>query len=451
MKKIRLLIYTLVATFLLSAQAYSQPIVHAQTHVLIEQESGRVLAENDMHRRMFPAATTMILTAILAYEFLEMDALYEVGSEITHLPHGSATIGLLQGDQITGQNLIRAMLIGTGLDSANVVAINVARVANDAPNMTWSEANSYFVGLMNQRAAELGTQNSRFMNPHGFHHTNHVSSAYDMAQIARHAMSIPAIAQIAAQPNFSGQMAGEGHEQTRRLNLTSPNELLRIYPYARGLRTGAHNLAGEVLVASAIRNGITLISVTMDSPIINYQPTRFTDNIALFEYAFENYAVHTLLTPGTIMGRLNVLDPRLGDYDYLEFYTNAEITHLLSLAELDRLQIRVDFLEDLVYYYNDEQKFIAPIGQNDMVGQISHALDGEVLFVSNLYAYRTVYARTTASDIDHYMGIFFSPSAVPYWVAGFLALVLLIIAYVTIKNRIRNMRARQSKYTFKGK
>jgi len=436
----------LIAVLAGQGQVLTRPEVHAYTHVLIELESGRILSEHDAHRRMFPAATTMILTAILAYEHLDMDEIIIVGNEINQLPHQAATIQLQVGEAITGLNLIRAMIIGQGLDAANVVAINVARRMSDNPDMPWGDAQLFFGQLMTQRAMSLGAINSRFVNAHGFHHANHSSTAYDLAQIARHAMSIPTIANIASQPNFTGYMAGEG---TRRRTFTSANDLLRNFSYARGLRTGNHNLSGEVLVAAAQRDGIMLISVTMNSPIINDAPTRWTDNINLFTYGFENYAIHQILTPATTHGQLNILNPRLGDYEYLEFYSRAEISHFMSMAELGRLETLIEFSEDFTEYYYEELRFTTAIEEGEIIGTLHHVLDGELLFSSNLYATREVLERTTASDIDHYMGIFFSRAALPYWIAGILAVVLLIISYIIIRNRIRTSIARQSKYKIK--
>ncbi|MCL2573598.1 MAG: hypothetical protein FWE34_03475 [Defluviitaleaceae bacterium] len=439
------------------------PEVHAAAHILVELESGRVLSDYKAHERMFPAATTMILTAILAYEYIGMDEILIAGNEVLQLPQGSARNHHEVDEAILGINLLRGMLIGRGNDTANIAVMEVARRHTGNENISFANAQVTFANLMTERAAELGAIDSRFINPHGYHHDSHFSTAYDMAQIARHALSIPTLAEIMRQTSFSGSMSGGG-DAPASVSRTwhSQNELLleggeHHYPYAIGMRTGMTNQAGYSLVAAAVRNvggdDITLVSVTFNSPIINEEPTRWQDNINLFEYGFENYA-HRVFHEGNVtLGGLPIYDPRMDDEGYLEFYSADRGVLFLSQTELNRIQSEIVFDSDIAEYSEEYgQMFIAPIFEGDIVGSVSYHLDGEIIFSANLYAARYVPIRTTASDIDFRMErineIFFSASAIPYWIAAVAVLILIVVLIVIAR---RSIKRKKNNYKYKWK
>ena len=453
------LLFAVAPTHVLASEA---PEVHAAAHILVEMHEGRILSEHEAHRRMFPAATTMILTAILAYEHIGLDEIIIAGNEVTMLPPGSARNFHEPGEAILGINLLRGMLIGSGNDTANIVVLEVARRTQENENLPFNQALVVFSNLMTQRARELGALDSNFVNPHGYHHDNHYTTAYDMAQIARHAMSIPTIAQIAVQGTFSGPMAGDRSDVpdgALRLSRTwrSPNELIHAgehhYRYAIGLRTGRTDHAGDSLVAAAERDGITLISVTFNSPEIDEMPTRWQDNVNLFEYGFANFAHRTFLERNTIIGEMQVYDPRLDDDGILEFFSTAVGTLFLSQAEARRLQRDIAF-ETGVIIYDEEygRMFVAPIEMGEVIGTVSYSLDDEVVFTANIYASRDVDVRTRATDIEFHMTrvneIFFSTSSIPYWIASVAVLIMLIVL-ITMARRARKRKRNNYKYNWK--
>lgn len=436
--------------------------VHAAAHILIEAQSGRIISENDAHRRMFPAGTTMILTSILAYEHIGMDEIIVAGNEVTNLPHAMARNFHEVGEAISGINLIRGMLIGAGSDTANIVVMEVARRL-DGPGVTFARAQVIFARLMNEKAAYIGALDSNFVNPHGYHHDSHFTTAYDMAQIARYAMGIDVIAQIAGNASFSGHMAGgyanvpagaSGFSRT----WNSPNELLQSgannYPYATGLRTGRTNQAGDSLVATAARDDVNLISVTFNSPEINYAPTRWQDNINLFEYGFDNFAHRVFLDEGALVGEIAIYDPPLGDYDNLGFFSTQEGIFFLSISEFERLQRQISFLPDMLVYSDESGRnlFMGPIYEGEHIGYVAYYLDDALIFSTNIYAMRDIGLRTTATDIEYHVAwinqTFFSAEAIPYWVAAVSVFILLLVLFILARNAIRRKKGNQ-KYKWK--
>jgi len=448
----------LAVSAIVPLSVYADVTVHARAHILIEMDSGRTLSQYEAHRRMFPAATTMILTAILAYEYIGLDDIIVAGNEVTMLPIGSARNFHEVGEAILGINLLRGMLIGTGNDTANIVAIEVARRVTGNENITFAQAQTFFANLMTTRAAELGALDSRFVNPHGYHHDSHFTTAYDMAQIVRHAASIPTIAEIAGQATFSGSMSGGRNDVPddallRIRSWRSANELLHPgdnhYSYATGLRTGRTNQAGDSLAATATRDGITFISVTFDSPILDDEPTRWRDNINLFEYGFMNFAHRTFLEENTIVGEMPVYDPRLDDPGYLEFFSTSLGMLFLSEAEMSRLVRNITFWPHFVTLSEgDNLMFAAPIPENEAIGEITYILDDEVVFTAALYSARYVPLRDTASDIDFYLArvneIFFSAASIPYWIAAVSVLLLIAMLTILARNAIRRKRGNKT-------
>lgn len=469
-KKIRraaLWVFGLIFGLAAPGQAFASPVVRAQAHILIDADSGRVLSESNARRRMFPAATTMILTAILAYENIGLDEIIITGNEVTMLPPASGRNHHEIGEAISGENLLRGMLTGAGNDTANIVAIEVARRLTGNEDIAFSAAQTFFANLMTRRAAELGALDSNFMNPHGFHHDNHFTTAHDMAQIARFALTIPAIAQVAALPTFAGPMAGDGDlpegALAFRRSWRSANELLHVggdffYPYAAGFRTGRTNQAGDSLVAVAKRDGLTLISVTFNSPEIGGEPTRWQDNINLFEYGFENFASRVFFQPGELVGRIEIYDPPLDDEGVMEFFAMDYGKYFLSYAEFDRLERVIEFLPEFVNTIYDEALgeehilLMPPVEEGQIIGTLFYKLDGEVIFKTALYAARDAAERTTARDIDYFMSrvrnTFFSARAVPFWIAGASVLMLLTVLIILARNAIKRKR-RHFKYKWK--
>jgi len=438
--------------------------VQAASYILIEANSGRVLAGYDYHRQMFPASTTKAITSILVYEFIGMDEIVIAGAEVLRLPAQSARVGHEPGEAITGENLLRGMLIGPGNDTAMIAAMEVARRYSGNEEIGVTEGLQTFARLMTSRAHRLGAVNSNFVNPHGYHHNSHYTTAYDMAILTRHAMSIPDIARIAGEGSFAGYTAGDGDDAPaspfRRWN--TANELLRDgvhgYRYATGFRTGFTNMAGQSMAAAAERDGIRLIAVTFDSPLReDGAPTRWADNITLFEYGFNNFAYRQIQYANGPIGMVYIYNPRLYDEGYLEFFTTQNALRFLSQAEYERITREIIFLPSLIaepngYEIPDEPMLAAPIEEGQTIGTVRYMLDGQVLFSSSLYAARYVPVRTVNSDVNYrwerFIGTFFSRAALPYWIAGLSVSLLAIVLIILIRN---NIRRKKNRYFYKMK
>ena len=234
------------------------PIVRAPAYIVIDADSGRVLKEFSSRRRMFPASTTKTLTALTALRHAKPGETIRVGPNPPKVGESSAY--LLEGEQFTLADLLRAAMI----KSANDACVAIAEgVGGDVPT---------FAKLMNAEARRVGALDSHFVNPSGLHDAKHYTTAHDLALIARAAMTSPFFAQIvrAREVEIHGNWKLGGNRV-----LVNKNRLLCMWKEVDGVKTGYTRQAGRCLIASATRRvrdskgqmrNWRLISVVMHSP-----------------------------------------------------------------------------------------------------------------------------------------------------------------------------------------
>jgi len=263
------------------------PSLSAGSAILADAATGRVLYQKNAAAPRAPASTTKIMTALLALERAPL-------TETVRIPPGiqvpGTTAHLSPGETVTLEELLYGLLLPSGNDAAQALALHV------------SGSEEAFVAAMNARAAELGLSHTHFLNSHGLDAPGHVSSAADLLALTREAFRHPAFAHIVATPATSMG----GHDWRNR------NRLLGQYPGADGVKTGTTAAAGECLVASASRDAHRLIAVVLGSD------DRYADATALLDYGFANYVwVRLDLPPGDfrrVHGNAGAWVP-LGTYD----------------------------------------------------------------------------------------------------------------------------------------
>ncbi len=270
------------ATFLQGA-ALQIPI-KSRAAVLMNVETGAILFTKEPHLQLFPASITKIATALTLFECGGVDFRRVLSVSATALRHKSVKkqetlpfglevdgtmLGLKVGEQCSLEWLFHGMLMMSGNDAANVLAESC------------SGSVSHFVEEMNRIAKELGCLHTQFCNPHGLHHPEHYTTAYDMCLIARRAMQIPLFREVVSKTSFSKPGSKE-----RELRQTNP--LLRrggpfYYPKAIGIKTGYTAKAMNTFVAAATDQGRTLLVAILGS---DKREDRYEDAKLLFETAF---------------------------------------------------------------------------------------------------------------------------------------------------------------------
>jgi D-alanyl-D-alanine carboxypeptidase (penicillin-binding protein 5/6) len=231
------------------------PSVGAKAALVIDLDSGQTLYAKRPNQPLPPASTAKLMTALLTVQRAGLD------ERVTISPRAAATpgsrMGLAAGETMTVRDLLFGLLLPSGNDAAVALA---EHVAGDQ---------AAFVRLMNETGAALGLQHTVFANAHGLDDAAQVSTAADLALLARAVFAYPLLAQIVATP--TAQVAGR--------RLTNTNELLGAYRGADGVKTGTTDGAGECLVASVMRNGHRLLVVILGST------DRYADARALLDYA----------------------------------------------------------------------------------------------------------------------------------------------------------------------
>lgn len=302
MKTIRIL-FLMLCVVLGSAQfsygATTEPTLIGPSAILIDATTGKILYEKNSNDQHYPASTTKIMTGILALENLGLQDPVAIDAE-TPFTEGSR-IYLLEGEQVTTEEV----LYGLFLESANDAAVALAKqISGSVEN---------FSVLMNQKAKEVGALNTNFVNPNGLHEDNHVSTAYDLAMMAKYAMKNPLFRKYVSTYEYT--MAATNLQDTRYLYNT--NRLLYdkvhdvvvngverpcYYEGVTGIKTGYTSHAGGCLVAGAKRGDTELIAVIMASTDMG----RFADCIALLDYGFANYKTAVLPDANQDLGSVPV-------------------------------------------------------------------------------------------------------------------------------------------------
>ncbi|MCL5958963.1 MAG: D-alanyl-D-alanine carboxypeptidase [Chloroflexi bacterium] len=266
------------------AAAAQPPETAAAAAIILDSTDGRIVFEKDARKRLAPASTTKIMTALL---ILRLADLSDVVTIVPEDLAGGTSMGLVAGEELTVGDLLEGML----LNSANEAAMAVARhVGTTYATEDGETGVARFVTLMNGEASRLGLLDTKFENPHGLDSDGHYSSAYDLAMLAREALKYKTFARIVATKEMTIE-DGVGHQ------LVNTNQLLGSYEGVDGVKTGTTDAAGACLVASVTQNGHQIIAVVLGAE------DRYVETVKLLDYFFASYAWIPLDLEGRGTGR----------------------------------------------------------------------------------------------------------------------------------------------------
>lgn len=238
--------------------------ISAEHAVVIDADSGQILWAREANVPVPPASLTKILTAMLVFDHANLRDPVTVQVDSRRMP-GSTVMGLHPGETLTVEDLLYGMMLASGNDAALALAHHVAGTA---------EA---FAELMNEKVRSLGLTGSHFANPHGLDAPGHVSTALDMAMLAREAMGVPLFRELSAAREYETPR-GRGYV------VYNLNQLLWRYQGADGVKIGYTPAAGRAIVASATRDGRRVYVAMMRSNDI------YVDSAALLDWAFASYS-----------------------------------------------------------------------------------------------------------------------------------------------------------------
>lgn len=358
MKKFLSLILAICLSVSFSVTAFADGIsISAKSAILVERSTGRVLFEYEADKQMPPASITKIMTLLLVMEAIESGKL-NFETEVTASEHacsmGGSQIWLEPGEVFTVHELLKAATIA----SANDACVALAEAV--------SGSEEAFVELMNQRAAELGMENTVFKNSTGLDAEGHVSTAKDIAKMSAALLSHEKIKEYS-----TVWMDSLRNGETE---LTNTNKLVRFYKGCTGLKTGSTDEAGCCLAASAERGGMELVSVTLGSPNTD---ERFAAGRKLLDYGFANFAV---AKPKPPVEELRDIPVSHGVCDFVTPVFEEPETYLLPKGQEELIEQKVDLPESLE----------APVEKGRVIGKVTVSLNGGEIGSYNIIAGETV-------------------------------------------------------------
>ena len=261
-----------------NAGALTEDQLYGQAALLMDANTGNILFSKNAEAKMYPASTTKIMTLLLACESgWSLDMEVTIPSEAADIAEDSSLIPVYPGEKMAFGDLLYGMMMHSGNDGANAIAVLVGGSIEN------------FVAMMNARAQEIGCTGTHFANAHGYHDENHYSTALDLARIAQVALQNETFRTISSTYKRTITITGTG--ETRTLELTNRNVMLNpnseyYLEGCIGIKTGSHNAAGQCFVGAVDKDDITLITVSLKC---SEETEKWVDTFRLARYGYTRY------------------------------------------------------------------------------------------------------------------------------------------------------------------
>ena len=320
--------------------------LNAKSAILMEESTGNILYENNPDERLPIASVTKVMTMLLIMEAVDsgkinLDDMVTVSENA--MSYGGSTMFLETGEQLTVNDMLKGIAVASANDGCVAMAEHLAG------------SESAFVDMMNEKAKELGMENTHFMNTNGLDEDDHYSSARDVAIMSRELMKHETI--------FNYTSIWMDTLRGGKFQLANTNKLIRFYDGANGLKTGSTSKALCCLSAAAKRNDMQLIAVVLGAPT---SAERFASAKSLLDYGFANYAVNTQITAGDEVQKIAVekgVDKEVG------VVAGDSCSTLVKKGQEDNItkEIKID------------ETITAPIEAGQKIGTMTISRDGEVI------------------------------------------------------------------------
>jgi D-alanyl-D-alanine carboxypeptidase len=423
--------------------------IKGDSAILIDAKTGKVLFEKDADEPRYPASTTKIMTCLLA---LESGKSFSDTVTIGSLPNAdfinnSDNIDLKSGEQISFGDLLAGMMVHSGNDAADAIAIYIGGSVDN------------FVEMMNQRAQQLGMTGTHYTSPNGLaDDKNHVTTPRDMAKLVMEAEKNPDFTKLTSKSTYT---ASPDNMHPSPTAWTTTNYLLLNnqygYQYATGIKTGYTAMAQSSLVASAEKDGMSLISVDMH--VVDRNPNLWTDAVTLFEYGFNYYDtldVSSLLSSQQLSTDIKNAAGSDPDQGKLSLTLKAQSQEFMT----DRKDVISGLKGDPSQFHQQVTvtEDTAPIKKDDKVGTVTFSYKGNPVLTCDLFAARAVDAAKPApsaslSPTNSASGAnSIDPAQTTGGINGafiWIAIFVLLLALAGLTIRLVNTQRRNRKYSYR--
>ena len=325
----------------------------SKSSILMCADTGDIIYENNAYEHLSPASVTKVMSMLLILEALESGKISlsdEVVTSKNAVAMGGSQIWLEEGEKMTVDELLKAVAVASANDACTALAEYIAG------------STTSFVSMMNERAKELGLENTNFENCTGLDDTatNHYSCAYDIAVISREVMQHELI------KNYTTIWLDYLRNGETELNNT--NKLVNTYNGITGLKTGTTSKAGFCVCATAERDGMSLISVVLGA---DTSEDRFTSASNMLDYGFANYQIIVPEIDETQISTVKVIN-------------GIEKSVMPIYDETDKILVKKGG-EDITYEYKTEPSVSAPVKSGDKLGEIIIKSGNETIRTVKLY------------------------------------------------------------------
>lgn len=349
--------------------------ISAPSAILVEQSTGKVLYEKNIHERMPLASITKVMTLLLVMESIDKGKI-SLNDVVATSEHAASMTGshiwLKESEQMSVNDLIKATVVVSANDAAVSLAEHV------------SGTEEAFVEKMNERAKELGMNDTLFKNCNGLDIDGHVSSVYDIAIMSRELLKHKEI--------FKYTSIWMDYLRDGKTQLVSTNKLLRTYKGITGLKTGTTSIAKSCMSASATRDGLSLVSVVLASPTTK---ERFKDSTILLDFGFNNY---TIIRPS----EKAIENPHIK-------VTHGMETDISTFTDIDKdILVPKSKEKSIKYMVETTPEVQAPVDKGQVLGKLTFLIDEEPIASFNIMASTSVEKITFGASFKLLLNKFFS-------------------------------------------
>lgn len=332
--------------------------LEAESAILIEQNSGQILYSHNIHEKLHPASVTKVMSLLLIMEALKsgkitLDTQIPCSENAANM--GGSQIWLDPRESLSVNDMLKAIAVVSANDCVTAMAEYLGGSTEN------------FVKMMNDKAKELGMNDTNFVNCHGLDEDEHLTSAYDIALMSRELLTKHP--QITNYTTIWTDTLRDG-----KSSLSNTNKLVRNYSGCTGLKTGSTSKALFNLSASATRNDLSLIAVVMKAPT---SAIRFSNASSLLDYGFNTFTYKTFATQDEVLKTVSVTK---GDSDTVSAIYETSPSFLIKKGEESNITYEISLPETIQ----------APINQGQQLGTVSYYLNNEKIAEVNLVAGNSV-------------------------------------------------------------
>ena len=332
--------------------------LEAESAILIEQNSGQILYSHNIHEKLHPASVTKVMSLLLIMEALKsgkitLDTQIPCSENAANM--GGSQIWLDPRESLSVNDMLKAIAVVSANDCVTAMAEYLGGSTEN------------FVKMMNDKAKELGMNDTNFVNCHGLDEDEHLTSAYDIALMSRELLTKHP--QITNYTTIWTDTLRDGKSA-----LSNTNKLVRNYSGCTGLKTGSTSKALFNLSASATRNDLSLIAVVMKAPT---SAIRFSNASSLLDYGFNTFTYKTFATQDEVLKTVSVTK---GDSDTVSAIYETSPSFLIKKGEESNITYEISLPETIQ----------APINQGQQLGTVSYYLNNEKIAEVNLVAGNSV-------------------------------------------------------------